>query len=155
MSGSAGGETHAEPNLTPILDMVFQLITFFMLVINFKAADYDITLKLPVVGSARPVDTKGESDLLILNINSKGELNVQGRIVDNIPGYMKVEADASELLARKKDSNFKKGDDLPSTVVIRADKRTPFERLNKVITAAQEQGFRKFALKALNKVEET
>ena len=27
----------AEPNLTPILDMVFQLITFFMLVINFKA----------------------------------------------------------------------------------------------------------------------
>ena len=36
--------------------MVFQLITFFMLVINFKSAELDLTLKLPVVGSARPVD---------------------------------------------------------------------------------------------------
>ena len=49
----------AQPNLTPLLDMVFQLITFFMLVINFKDASLDLSLKLPVVGSARPVDTKG------------------------------------------------------------------------------------------------
>ena len=31
----------ADPNLTPILDMVFQLITFFMLVINFRATDFN------------------------------------------------------------------------------------------------------------------
>ena len=35
--------------------MVFQLITFFMLVINFKSAELDQTLMLPVVGSARAV----------------------------------------------------------------------------------------------------
>ena len=45
----------AEPNLTPILDMVFQLITFFMLVMNFKAAEIDATLLLPVIGSAKPL----------------------------------------------------------------------------------------------------
>ena len=39
-----------EPNLTPILDMVFQLITFFMLVINFQSQALDASLKLPVVG---------------------------------------------------------------------------------------------------------
>jgi feruloyl esterase len=52
-----------EPNLTPILDMVFQLITFFMLVINFQAAAVDMSLKLPVVGSARltPPDRCGGS----------------------------------------------------------------------------------------------
>jgi len=44
---------NAEPNLTPMLDMVFQLVTFFMLVINFQAASLDMTLKLPVIGSAR------------------------------------------------------------------------------------------------------
>ena len=49
----------AEPNLTPMLDMVFQLVTFFMLVINFQAASLDMSLKLPVVGSARPVETRG------------------------------------------------------------------------------------------------
>ena len=41
-----------------MLDMVFQLITFFMLVINFKSASMDLNLKLPVVGSARPVETE-------------------------------------------------------------------------------------------------
>ncbi len=37
MSGSLATAANAEPNLTPMLDMVFQLVTFFMLVINFKS----------------------------------------------------------------------------------------------------------------------
>ena len=39
MAGRLSQDVKAEPNLTPILDMVFQLITFFMLVINFKSAE--------------------------------------------------------------------------------------------------------------------
>ena len=46
----------AEPNLTPLLDIVFQLITFFMLVINFSNENYDQRVRLPVAGSARPVE---------------------------------------------------------------------------------------------------
>ena len=56
---SKSSETSLEPNLTPILDMVFQLITFFMLVINFKGGALDLSLELPVLGSARPLDTNG------------------------------------------------------------------------------------------------
>jgi biopolymer transport protein ExbD len=41
--------------------------------------------------------------------------------------------------------------DLPTTVVIRADRATSFKMLNRVIKACQENGFRKFALKALEK----
>ncbi len=70
MSGSLpGGGAKAEPNLTPILDMVFQLITFFMLVINFKAAELDLSLQLPVLGSAKPLpgDAKGLK-FLVLNV---------------------------------------------------------------------------------------
>lgn len=60
MSASVGGSGQkAEPNLTPILDMVFQLITFFMLVINFKSASMDLELKLPVLGSARIIRAFG------------------------------------------------------------------------------------------------
>ena len=55
MSASMSHESSAEPNLVPILDMVFQLITFFMLVLNFKAQSMDLNLQLPVLGSARPV----------------------------------------------------------------------------------------------------
>ena len=92
----------AEPNLTPMLDMVFQLVTFFMLVINFKAASLDMSLKLPVVGSARPVDTQGQEELLILNINSQGHLNVYGIEKKDINGYIAGEAQASMITARKR-----------------------------------------------------
>ena len=61
-----------------MLDMVFQLITFFMLVITFKSAELDMSLKLPVVGSARPVDTTAH-DLLVLNIDNTGNLKLFGR----------------------------------------------------------------------------
>ncbi len=138
------------PNLTPILDMVFQLITFFMLVINFKSASMDLTLRLPVVGSARPVDHQGEVDLLVLNINDKGDLNVYG-IKRNIEDYIAGEAVASRLSARRKNAKIEPGDELPTTVVIRADRSTPFYLLNRVIQACQQQGFRSFALKAMNK----
>ncbi len=40
---SHGDGTTAEPDWTPMLDMVFQLVTFFMLVINFKAANMDLS----------------------------------------------------------------------------------------------------------------
>ena len=150
MSGAMSHASSAEPNLTPILDMVFQLITFFMLVINFKAASMDLDLKLPVVGSARPVDSEGKDDLLVLNINSEGKLKVYGQLIANVDGYIRQEAGASLLVARKDKPNTK-ADDLPSIVVIRADKATPFKMINQVITTCQTHGFRNFALKAMNK----
>jgi biopolymer transport protein ExbD len=133
-------ENRAEPNLTPILDMVFQLITFFMLVINFKTAAVDQTLHLPVIGSARPVDFKG-GDLLVLNVNKEGSLKVFGRTIDDIPGYLKGEAQVSLLLARKDNPQIQLGDPLPTTVVIRADKDIRFKKLYRVISGCQENGF--------------
>jgi biopolymer transport protein ExbD len=147
MGGSVEGDI--KPNLVPMLDMVFQLITFFMLVINFKAAALDMSLKLPVVGSARPVETKGLQELLVLNVDMQGNLNVYGT-PRNIENYVAGEAQASRLAAKRK-GGWQDGDDLPTTVVIRADRSTPFKMLNRVIRACQDSGFRRFALKAMNK----
>ena len=61
MSGSLSHGASAEPNLTPMLDMVFQLITFFMLVINFKSAQLDMSLKLPIFGSLVPSKRMGRT----------------------------------------------------------------------------------------------
>jgi biopolymer transport protein ExbD len=142
-------KTKAEPNLTPILDMVFQLITFFMLVINFKSASLDLSLRLPIVGSARPVDTEGMEDLLILNITQDGKLIVYG-IPKDIDSYIAGEAQATRWAFRPK-LDLQPGDELPSMVVIRADEATPFKLLNRVIKACQDNGYRRFALMALNK----
>jgi biopolymer transport protein ExbD len=149
---SHGGGEGAEPNLTPMLDMVFQLVTFFMLVINFKAASLDLSLKLPVVGSARPVDTKGQEELLILNIDLHGKLNVYG-MPKEVGSYIAGEAQASLLEARRTNPTIKMGDELPTTVVVRADKTTPFKLLYNVIKICQDNGYRKFALKAMNKTD--
>ena len=72
--------SEGKPNLVPMLDMVFQLITFFMLVINFKTASLDRNLLLPAVGSARPVDTGGRDRLLVLNLRGT-EVVRNGQVV--------------------------------------------------------------------------
>lgn len=149
----SGSKSEGEADLTPMLDMVFQLITFFMLVTSFKAASLDLTLRLPVVGSARPVETEGEESLLILNVNKEGQLMVYSLPQDIVP-YIKAEAKSSRLEAKRKNSKFKETDDLPATVVIRADRETPFGLLNLVIKNCQDNGFRKFALKATDKATE-
>ena len=152
MSASMSHAASAEPNLTPMLDMVFQLVTFFMLVINFKSASMDLTLKLPVIGSARPVDIQGQEEQLILNIDSAGRLNIYG-VTKEVESYIASEAQASFIQARIKNPELKHGDELPTNVVIRADRATPFKLLNHVIKVCQDRGFRRFSLKAMNKEE--
>ncbi len=154
---SEPGSSEGKPNLTPILDMVFQLITFFVLVINFKAASLDMNLKLPVVGSARPVNTKGQTSLLILNVgwhkeSQSWELLVYGR-PQPIPQYIAREAHVELMAARMTADDLAAGKELPTTVVVRADRATPFRFLNRVFQECQKNGFRRFALKAMNKEE--
>ncbi|WP_437228920.1 ExbD/TolR family protein [Planctomicrobium sp. SH661] len=151
MSGSVSTDNRAEPNLTPMLDMVFQLITFFMLVINFKSASLDLSLKLPIIGSAQPLDTQGVEDILVLNIDSQGQLLVYGTVTP-LDNFLNKEARSSRMklpVAEQKDPNV----ELPTTVVIRADKGVSFKDINRVFTECQSRGFRKFSLKAFNMEE--
>ena len=208
MSGSVPGGVKAEPNLTPILDMVFQLITFFMLVLNFKAAELDLSLRLPVIGSAKPLPEGAKVKLLVLNVqictpcphagcdalatlhpvinddtrkvtgyelvcehghrtpypqgaitNGRTCLSVYGRLLckesrgkdlPSIDEYLRSEAELSMMSATPpltRDEIIKDGKPLPDTVVIRADSGCRFGAVNYVITACQQQGYRKFALK--------
>ena len=153
MAASSSEMTHAQPNLTPLLDMVFQLITFFMLVINFKEASLDQSLQLPVLGSARPVETKGEEDLLVLNIDSDGRLKVYGHTPGRADAYIAAEAKQEETRMKANNKAYKPGDELATTVVIRADKSTRFKLLNDIIKVCQKHNYRKFALKAVNRRE--
>ncbi len=145
--------TSAEPNLTPLLDMVFQLITFFMLVINFKSASLEQAVQLPVVGSAMPVDTQGHDELLVLNIDSAGKLFVYG-VERDVEQYIAGEAQACLTLARRTQPDLKPGQELPAIVVIRADRRAPFTFVNRVIAACQKNGYRRFSLKTKQSAEE-
>jgi len=137
MSGSVHAGDRAEPNLTPILDMVFQLITFFMLVISFKATDFDKALVLPVVGSAAPADADATGEYLILNLRSGGKLFVQGKEEPNIEGFLNFEA-------QKLKKQLKPDSDQYVTVVIRADRSLRCEFLMRVINACKRSGLDRF-----------
>ena len=155
MSGYSPSAVKSEPNLTPILDMVFQLITFFMLVINFKSAELDLTLNLPIVGSAKPVPSGSEESPLVLNIRNvqgKANLALYGRLIpeDQIPGYLAAEAHASMMAARCTPNDLgNDGRGLPDVVVIRADERCPFRIVNYIMRICKDEGYRRFAMRSV------
>src|SRR5437763_13710845 len=71
---SSGGAVKAEPNLVPLLDVVLQLIMFFMLTVNFVQTDQiNESIKLPVAQSAVPLD-KTVKEVLFLNMTYDGKL---------------------------------------------------------------------------------
>src|ERR1700730_10826973 len=78
MSLTVGDDIKAEPNLIPLLDLVFQLIMFFMITVNFVSAQLNEEIKLPIAQSARAMD-KAEVEVLVLNMDSGGKVQVVGQ----------------------------------------------------------------------------
>jgi biopolymer transport protein ExbD len=138
----------AEPNLTPILDMVFQLITFFMLVISFKTAAMDPGIRLPVLGSARPKTSETERNFAVLNIDAAGNLRVYGEQHD-LENYLAMEAELLEKAAGDQASP-PAPTDFALSAVIRADRATPFTELNRVLAACKKHGFCNVTFKLLD-----
>ena len=153
MSSSAGSELKAEPNLTPLLDVVFQLITFFMLVINLSQDNFASRIKLPIAGSARPQDdaAKVADERLVLNVDSQGNLLFNGRTLafDQAARQIKLEAQIARANLKAVKAQVGPNQELPVRVVIRADRDTPFSRLFGLIGTCQSNGYQKFDLKAM------
>ena len=153
MSASMSSEQKAEPNLTPLLDVVFQLITFFMLVINFSSENYDQRVRLPVAGSARPIEEARQvsEDRLVLNVDRDGHLLMGGETqpLHKAMETIKHQAELIRINLKVAKVKLNATGDLPTTIILRADKDTDFSSLLGVIKACQSQGFRKFALKAM------
>ena len=143
---SASSLEGVEPNLTPMLDMVFQLVTFFMLVINFKGAAMDQTLQLPVLGSARPLEWKGEYEPLVLNVDKEGRIRVYGTVID---AEKHIAREAADLKAQLRAAGKSDKGELPVPIVMRADKGTKFYLVNRVIQLCQENGYQNFSLSAM------
>ena len=56
-----------EVDMTPMIDIVFQLIAFFMVITNFEQTQADERVKLPKNELAKPPEVKREN-LLTLNV---------------------------------------------------------------------------------------
>lgn len=137
--------------MTPMIDIVFQLIAFFMIVTNFEQTQADERVKLPADELARPPVVPREQELYV---NIGFERDADGNIVDPTPyvfskeGAMTPQAYSAELRMEARVAEAKNIDPKTITVVIRADAETPAGIVQQIIKLAQEHGFEKFALKA-------
>lgn len=167
MSRSSAGEEKCEPNLTPMLDMVFQLITFFVLIFNCKQAELASNVDLPIVGSAKPIAKYGGKEIRVIVFNFKFEdpkegvlsapkrsrpaqLWVMGTLVpeDQIYGFVQREAQSSMMAQGLTEDDIKNGKELTDYIVIRADKDIPCKMVSNVFIACQKYGFRQFAFRS-------
>src|SRR5581483_7533469 len=98
-----GGGDDADPNLVPLLDLVFQLIMFFMITVNFVSADQiNEEVLLPVAQYAVPLDNSAES-WIYLNLNKEGKLVGSAEALDTpekLKAHLKTEKEAREREAR-------------------------------------------------------
>ncbi len=143
-----------EPNLVPLLDLVFQLIMFFMITVNFVRTDQiNEEVVLPEAQGAVPMDLAAE-EWIFLNMNQKGDL--VGRHEDlNTPGWGKLRAHLSrekESLQRQAHLLGNKGE-VKVVVVLRAHKDARYGKIWEVLKACTEAGYKRWQLRVLIKHE--
>jgi biopolymer transport protein ExbD len=149
MSHALGEETKAEPNLVPLLDLVFQLIMFFMITMNFVSAQLSEDIKLPIAQSARAMD-RAEAEVLVLNMEATGKLQVVGQpkplgTLGEKRFYLKQYfADARRTAEEQGD----RGGRVKTTVIIRADRNANYEDVFELMALCKEIGFKKLQLRA-------
>jgi biopolymer transport protein ExbD len=151
MASRVGGDD-IEINLTPLLDLVLQLIMFFMITVNFVAADqFDENVSLPVAQSAVPLEATAEK-WVFLNLDSKGKLvGTQGNMgldsPEKIKAYLVREKEGLEREARV---GGQKGE-LKIVVVLRADKNCRYRDVWQVVDSCQRAGFRRWQLRVMTR----
>ncbi len=142
-----------ELNLTPLLDVVLQLITFFMMLIHFgtKIEGASAAIKLPTTPAALPGGELG-LDRLVVGVDARGRLLADGEALDasaSTPWWLeqaKKRKAGQEALAGDRFAKAASTIELPTLVVVRADKEASFGTVRGLLSAAQEAGFARFSL---------
>lgn len=120
-----------EVNLTPLIDVVFILLIFFMVSTTFQK-ESQIKIELPEA-SGEPVEDRKE--LLEIVIDAEGRYFIDQQQVVN------TELDTLKRAIQK---YLGKQTDLP--VVIRADRSTPYESVVRAMDATAQLGLVKMSL---------
>src|SRR6266403_2205931 len=140
MSANVGSEG-TDPNLTPLLDLVLQLIMFFMITVNFVRVDqFDDAIKLPVASNSTPLDNKAE-EYIFLNLNNRGELvGSLANLTLDTPGKLR-----EHLFREKKDleraANGRGIKGPKVVVVLRADGNVRNRKVWEVLDTCRQAGF--------------
>jgi biopolymer transport protein ExbD len=138
-SRSGGGSV--EIDMTPMIDICFQLLTFFCFILNFSGAEQDERVQLPLSTLAKPPEAPAETPIT-LQVTAEGRVIVVGQTlaspIDTLP-LLNLER---SLLEQKGQSAA------DATVIIRGHRNAKTGVIQELIKVCQSAGFEKFTLRA-------
>jgi biopolymer transport protein ExbD len=137
----ARGPEMVDIDMTPMIDMTFQLIAFFMILINFDAQEQDERIQLPSSQLAKPPEAPLETPITI-QLTRTGSVILGGTVFADPAGIKPTLNNEKYVLeSQNKDATS-------ATIVIRAHKDAETGKVQDVIKVCQEVGFEKFTLRA-------
>jgi biopolymer transport protein ExbD len=155
------------PNLTPLLDMVLQLITFFMMLIHFgsRLEGANRAVRLPLAPAALP-GSELTVDRLAVGLDARGGLLVGDDVLVGpaAAAWWKDQAavrrSGLELVEPDRRAGVGPGSgfepstpavELPTIVILRADREASYGNVRRTLAEAQTQGFANFSLVVLRR----
>jgi biopolymer transport protein ExbD len=168
MSLAASAPFNAEPNLTPLLDVVLQLLMFFMMCVNFVSEQVNEDVKLPDSQSAKPMMKDG-TDTLLLNLQPfhAEEQARSGKFKPlELAKFREGEAMATALLKSpfkltelgsflkqqyEDAGRLSKDGQVRTVIVLRAHKDMQYEDVYRVLEMCKSVGYRDLHLRAISK----
>lgn len=129
-----------EADLTPLIDMAFQLIAFFMVLLNFSQGEANERIQLPQSQLARPPDRPLAFPITV-QVTPEGTAIIGSEEVPiaGLGPFLLKEKQVLTLLDQPIEE---------ATIIIRADKNVPTGRVQELILKCQEFQFEKFTLRA-------
>jgi biopolymer transport protein ExbD len=138
MNLQPGDEDEPEVNLTPLIDVVFLLLIFFMVSTTFEQQSR-IQIELPEA-TATPAETEDESLEIVIDAQGRyfiGERQVVNSEVKTLKSAISKAVDGRESL----------------TVIIRSDASTPYQAVISALDATSQLGLTQISL-ATSAIEE-
>lgn len=116
--------TGATIELTPLIDMVFLLLIFFLVATTFHQTEREMQIALPVASSSAPISAMMQE--LIVNVDVDGQIIVGGRVIKG--------EDLQSMVAGAVAQNPEQ------KVTVRGDRRTAYANIVTVLDICKGAG---------------
>ncbi len=110
--------------MTPMIDMVFLLLIFFLVATTFHQTEREMQIALPMASSAEPISSLLQE--LVVNISEEGQIIVGGRTLEP--------EDLQSMVAESVKINP------DQKVTVRGDRRTPYANVIRVLDICKGAG---------------
>ena len=121
-------------DMTPLIDVTFLLLAFFMIISVFNQMERTAELELPIIAQAL-IERDVAEQRMVVNVEHDGQIVLFGQRVDMFEFRQHLRKMGPTLRALGRQTG-------ESALIIRGDKFCPFEHIRQVLSAIYEEDIR-------------